>query len=177
MGTYFTNYSVTISSNIVEDRRRPFEDRRRPSKTVRRPSKTVEDRWNIVEDRRRRLIRPIRPIRPIRLIRLIRLIHLIPDTFDQNTWWETQIHGGEPMHGGEPTYMVAWPLWWGARLGGQGGARGRPRGRAPLAPIQPGPPPKLACWLARPPCMWAPHHVFGFPTMYFDQRFQVTKLG
>ena len=28
---------------------------------------------------------------------------MIPDTFDQNTWWGTQIHGGEP------TYMVAWP--------------------------------------------------------------------
>ena len=46
-----------------------------------------------------------------------------------------------------------------------------PAPRAPLAPIQPGPPPKLACWLARPPCMWAahhvwlPHHVFGLPTV------------
>ncbi len=34
--------------------------------------------------------------------------------------------------------------------------------------------PHLAGWLARPPCMWAPHHVFGFPTMYFDQRYHVS---
>ena len=43
-------------------------------------------------------------------------------------------------------------------------------------------PPKLAGWLARPPCMWAPHHVwvphhvFGFPTMYFDQWYQVSGI-
>ena len=36
-----------------------------------------------------------------------------------------------------------------------------PRGRAPLAD-QPGPPPTLAT----PPCMWAPLHVCGLPTMY-----------
>ena len=45
-----------------------------------------------------------------------------PDTFDQNTWWGTQIHGGEPTCGGEPTHMVAWPGW---------GARGA-RGAGPL---------------------------------------------
>jgi hypothetical protein len=45
-------------------------------------------------------------------------------------------------------------------------------------PSQPGPPPKLAGWLARPPCMWVahhvwlPHHVFGFATMYFYQGYQ-----
>ena len=31
----------------------------------------------------------------------------IPDTLDQNTG--SQIHGGEAIHGGQPTYMVAWP--------------------------------------------------------------------
>ena len=63
-----------------------------------------------------------------------------------NAWWAT-----EPIHGGEPTYMVAWP----AKVDIQ-----RPF-------PQPGPPPKLAGWLARPPCMWAPHHVWvRFPTVH-----------
>ena len=99
------------------------------------------------------------------------------------------------MPGGEPnSYMLgsphtwwpgqpAAPLWWGARLDvGQGAAPSGPAPRVRLAPIQPGPPPKVACWLARPPGMWAahhvwlPHHVFGFPTMYFDQGYQVSCI-
>ena len=55
-----------------------------------------------------------------------------PDTFDQNTWWGTQIHGGEPTCGGEPTHVVAWPALVGGQVGGPGG-------RAPWA--GPGPPP------------------------------------
>ena len=87
--------------------------------------------------------------------------YLIPDTLDSDTWWGNQMHGGEPN-----PYMV-----------GSQQAPG-PAPRAPLARIQPGPLPKQACWLARPPCMWAglhvwlPHYVFGFPTMYFDQGYQ-----
>ena len=46
------------------------------------------------------------------------------------------------MHGGEPTYMVAWPALVGGQVGGPGGRAGPAQG-------------------------------FGFPTMYFDQRYQV----
>ena len=49
-----------------------------------------------------------------------------PDTFDQNTWWATKIHGGKATYGGEPTYMVAWPALVGGQVGG-------PAGRAPWA--------------------------------------------
>ena len=45
--------------------------------------------------------------------------YLIPNTFDQNTWWGSQIHGGEAIHGGQPTYMVAWPASRPALVGGQ----------------------------------------------------------
>jgi len=119
------------------------------------------------------LIRPIRPIRPIRLIRLIclirltrpirlirpiRPIRLIADTFNQNKWWGTQIHGGEATNGGELTYMVAWP----ALVGGQGGA---PPGPAPRAPLAPQPGQATMCvgsppYVASPPCIWVPHNVF-----------------
>ena len=82
-----------------------------------------------------------------------------------NTWWGSHTWWAAHIHGGLASQQA---IWWGARLdGGQGGARGRPRGRAPLAPM--------------PPCMWAahhvwlPHHVFGFPTMYFDQGYQVSR--
>ena len=96
------------------------------------------------------------------------------------------IPGGELVHGGEATYHRCGAHIHGGLVSFGGvpglGVRGRPRGCAPLAPIQPGPPPKLACWLARPPCMWAAHHVwlprhvFGFPTMYFDQGYQVSCI-
>ena len=48
------------------------------------------------------------------------------------------------IHGGDPKCMVGNPhTWWGAHINGV-----------------------LAGWLARPPCLWAPHHVCGFPTMH-----------
>ena len=54
-----------------------------------------------------------------------------------NAWW-----GTEPIHGGEATYMVAWPAsrpaLVGARLdGGKAGLRGWPGG------------------------IWVPHHVYA----------------
>ena len=52
---------------------------------------------------------------------------------------------------GKPNTWWGSHTWWAAHIHG---------GLAPLAPMQPGPPPKLAGWLARPPCMWAPHHVW-----------------
>ena len=38
------------------------------------------------------------------------------------------MRGGEPMHGGEPPYMVAWPAGAEGQVGGPGGA---PPGPAP----------------------------------------------
>ena len=77
-----------------------------------------------------------------------------------NPWWGIWIpghfiNGGEPIHGGEPTYIVL-----------------RPRG------TQPGLSPKLVGCLARPPCMCAPHHVSGLPTMYgFPTMYNVSKYS
>ena len=31
-------------------------------------------------------------------------------------------------------------------------------------------------YVGSPPCMWVPNHAFGFPTMYFDQRYQVSGI-
>ena len=84
--------------------------------------------------------------------------YLIPHTIDQSTWWGSQIHGGEPIHGGQPTYMRApgaptWPPTKAGRLAGQ-----------------------ATMYVGCPPCMWASQHVFGFPTMHFDQRYQVSGI-
>ena len=114
----------------------------------------------------------------------------IPGGWIPDTWWGIHTWWRAHTRGGEPTNMVAWAALvkdqvgrqgarrlgrprtmngglanfgggpsWGAR--GAHGCQGRPRGRIPLAP-QPGPPPKLA----KPPCLWAPNHMCGLPTMY-----------
>ena len=71
------------------------------------------------------------------------------DTFDLNTWWGTQMHGGDPN-----PYMVGSPhTWW----------PGQPAGQATM--------------VGSPPCMGSvPHHAFGFPTMYLNQRYQVSSI-
>ena len=46
---------------------------------------------------------------------------MITDTLDQNTWWASQIHEWAAIHGGQPTYMVAWPASRPALVGGQVG--------------------------------------------------------
>ena len=68
------------------------------------------------------------------------------DTWIPDTWWGTHTWWGAYIHGGELTYMVAWQLWWGLRLGFQT-AR-------PLAP-------NLATHQS-----WPSHHLCGLPTMY-----------
>ena len=60
-----------------------------------------------------------------------KLGHQIPDTLDQNTWG-TQIHGGERMQVGEPTYMPAWPALVQGRVGRVSGARRAGPGGAPV---------------------------------------------
>ena len=62
------------------------------------------------------------------------------------------------MHGWEPTYMV-------------GALRGRPW--PPKAGRLAG---QATRYVGSPPCMWVPNHAFGFPTMYFDQRYQVSGI-
>ena len=62
---------------------------------------------------------------------------------------------GNPYMVGDP--HTGWPGQAAGQLwGGQGGAGAGPGTgtRAPLAP------PKLAGCLARPPCMWTPHHLW-----------------
>ena len=89
-----------------------------------------------------------------------------------NTWWGTHTWWGAHIQGGLARQPASFGGWAGER-------RGRARDRGPRSPA---PPPKLAGCLARPPCMWAlhhvwvPHHVFGFPTMYFDQWYQVSGI-
>ena len=80
------------------------------------------------------------------------------DTWMPDTWWATHTWWAAHIHGVEPTCMVDWPASRPALVGGQGGAGPGPAQRAPLAP-QPGPSPKLAGWLARPPIQ-VPHHGF-----------------
>ena len=105
-----------------------------------------------------------------------RRCHMIPDTFDSNTWWSTQMHGGEPnpyMVGSPHTWWPGQPagqLWWGARpLAGPA----RPPGPHPTWPptkdgLMPG---QATMYVGSPPCMGSvPHHAFGFPTMHFNQR-------
>ena len=68
----------------------------------------------------------------------------IPDTFDQNTWWGTQIHGGVP------TYMVAWPA-------------SRPDGASKYVMAWPASRPGFGKhWRGPwPTCVWVSHHVFS----------------
>ena len=83
---------------------------------------------------------------------------MVPDTLDQNTWWGSQIHGGEAIHGGQPTYMVAWPAGRPALVGGQvGWGPGGRAGPAPKAGLLAG---QATMYVGCPPCIWLPHHVF-----------------
>ena len=74
------------------------------------------------------------------------------------------------IHGGEPKYMVGnrTHTWWGGHIHGN------------LAPHQSWPagwPGHHVLHVASPPCMDSvPHHAFGFPTMYLNQRYQVSSI-
>ena len=78
-----------------------------------------------------------------------------------NAWW-----GTEPIHGGEATYMVAWPASRPALVGGQvgwgpGGRAGPAQGRALLAPFQPGHPPMISGF------RWESGFYLIFTTIFF----------
>ena len=88
------------------------------------------------------------------------------------------------MHGGEPNpYMVGSPhTWWPGKP-----ARGRAgpaQGARPPGPHPTWPPTKAGLlagqatmYVGSPPCMGSvPHHAFGFPTMYLNQRYQVSGI-
>ena len=92
-----------------------------------------------------------------------------PNTWwGSHTWWAAHIHGGlaiqQASFGGGPGWMGPAP---GGRAGPAQGARPPgphptwPRTKAGLlagqATMYVGCPP----WMASPPCIWLPHHVFG----------------
>ena len=54
---------------------------------------------------------------------------------------------------------------------------GRPGGRAPLPPKAGRLAGQATMYVGSPPCMGSvPHHAFGFPTMYLNQRYQVSGI-
>ena len=80
------------------------------------------------------------------------------------------------MHGGEPNpYMVVGPhTWWPGQPAGQLRPPGPPTWPPTKAGLLAG---QATMYVGSPPCMGSvPHHAFGFPTMYLNQRYQVSGI-
>ena len=75
-----------------------------------------------------------------------------PDTWwGTHTWWAAHIHGGQLWGRGAPQRPPGFP------------EAGRLAGQATM-------------YVGSPPCMWVPNHAFGFPAMYFAQRYQLSGI-
>ena len=74
---------------------------------------------------------------------------------------------------GASKYVMAWPAsrpaLEGGQVGGWPGGRTGPKGRAPSKAGRLICLPHLAGWLARPPCIWAPHHHIQINTQFRKQ--------